>query len=42
MLSKILKTTALIALEVLLDDPSEDAKKNKTGLLMNIMTAQEM
>lgn len=41
MLSKILKTTALIALEVLLDDPSEDAK-NKTGLLMNIMTAQEM
>ncbi|GEA06577.1 hypothetical protein KUL42_13380 [Alteromonas sp. KUL42] len=27
MLSKILKTTALVALEVLLDDPSEEAKK---------------
>ena len=27
MLSKILKTTALVALEVLLDDLSEDAKK---------------
>lgn len=27
MLSKILKTTALVALEVLLDDPSEDTKK---------------
>ncbi len=27
MLSKILKTTALVALDVLLDDPSEDAQK---------------
>ena len=41
MLSKILKTTALVALEVLLDDLSEDAKK-ETSLLMNTMTAQEM